>query len=60
MEDVLTCLCLFAVAVKGMPSEEQFSVCLRKIKMAFNLLVRQILSDSFYMIYYIVELTSIY
>uniref|UniRef100_A0A8C1LD51 EPS8-like 3a n=1 Tax=Cyprinus carpio TaxID=7962 RepID=A0A8C1LD51_CYPCA len=25
-------------AVKGMPSEEQFSVCLRKIKMAFNLL----------------------
>ncbi|KTG40936.1 hypothetical protein cypCar_00046915 [Cyprinus carpio] len=25
-------------AVKGMPSEEQFSICLRKIKMAFNLL----------------------
>ncbi|XP_073700397.1 epidermal growth factor receptor kinase substrate 8-like protein 3 [Garra rufa] len=25
-------------SVKGMPTEEQFSICLRKIKMAFNLL----------------------
>ncbi len=50
MKALLTCLCLCAVAVKGMPSEEQFSVCLRKIKMAFNLLVRQTLSVSFYMI----------
>lgn len=48
---------LYAEVVKGMPSDEEFTVCLQKIKMAFNLLVCEIEEQksyvSFYIIYYI-------